>query len=332
LPGAAESSDDDTGLEELLREVGARDEPSEQLTETVREAVHAEWRTVVRRRFRRRTVAVALAAGVVGLVVATAVLRVRQPEPQWVANVVRVEGQPQVEFAGAWHQIKAGETLQSGARLQTADSQVALKLGSITTLSLRIDSGSQVLFKAPDVIELQAGALYVDASAGVTTVPLTVQTTAGAVRHIGTQYQVRSVSGRLHGIEVSVREGRVEIASDFGTNAGVAGERIAVSTAGGIERSSLSSYDASWQWAARVAPPFDIADRSLSAFLEWVARETGRELVYDSPIVQRAAARLELFGSIAGLDPETALTAVLSTTKFRRLQSPERLLRIALAD
>jgi ferric-dicitrate binding protein FerR (iron transport regulator) len=293
--------------------------------------VQAEWRAVVRARSRRRALAVALAAGVVGLAAAV-VLRVRQPEAQWVANVVRIEGQPQIEFAGEQHQAQAGEALLSGARMQTADARVALELGSNSALSLRIDTGSQVLFKAPDVIELQAGALYVDASAVATTVPLTVHTAAGVVRHVGTRYQVRTVAGRMSGIEVSIREGRVEIASNFGTNIGIAGERVAVSTAGGIERSALSAYDASWQWATRVAPPFDIADRSLSAFLEWVARETGRELVYDSPAAQRAATGLMLFGSIAKLDPDTALAAVLSTTKFRRLPSTDGSLRIALAN
>lgn len=331
LPDTAKPLDQDAGIEELLREVGAREEPGEQLTEAVRQAVQAEWRAVVRGRSRRRVFAVALAAGVVGLA-AVVVLRVRQPEPQWVANVVRIEGQPQIEFGGARHLAQAGDALLSGTRMATADARVALEFGSSRALSLRIDTGSQVLFKAPDVIELQAGALYVDASAVATTVPLTVQTAAGAVRHVGTQYQVRTVAGRMNGIEVSIREGRVEIASNYGTNTGVAGERVGVTTAGGIERSGLSSYDASWQWATRVAPPFDIADRSLSAFLEWVARETGRELVYDSPAVQRAAAGLELFGSIAQLDPDTALAAVLSTTKFRRLQSPDGSLRIALAN
>jgi hypothetical protein len=333
-PESPQSDDADAGIEELLREVGARDEPDQLLTEAMRQVVHAEWRAVVQRRSRRRVLAVALAAGVVGLGAATVVLRVRQtePEPQWVANVVRIEGQPQIEFAGARHQVQAGEALQTGARLQTADARVALEVGSNPTLSLRIDAGSQVLFKTPGVIELQAGALYVDASAVAPTAPLTVQTVAGAVHHVGTQYQVRTVAGRMNGIEVSIREGRVEIASDFGTNTGIAGERVAVSTAGGIERSALSSYDATWQWATRVAPPFDIADRSLSAFLEWAARETGRELVYDNPAAQRAAAKLELFGSIAGLDPDTALAAVLSTTKFKRLQSAEGSLRIALVN
>jgi ferric-dicitrate binding protein FerR (iron transport regulator) len=330
LPDTVQPHDEDAGIEELLREVGAREEPSEQVTEAVRRAVQAEWHAVIRARSRRRALAVALAAGVVGLAAAV-VLRVRQPEPQWVASVVRIEGQPQIEFAGARHSAQMGEALLSGAHMQTADARVALGLGSNRALSLRIDAGSQVLFKAPDLIELQAGALYVDATA-VATVPLTIQTAAGAVRHVGTQYQVRTVAGRMDGIEVSIREGRVEIATHYGTNTGIAGERVAVSAAGGIERSALSAYDASWQWATRVAPPFDIADRSLSEFLEWVARETGRELVYDSAAVQRAAAGLELFGSIAKLDPDTALAAVLRTTKFRRLPSPEGSLRIALAN
>jgi ferric-dicitrate binding protein FerR (iron transport regulator) len=203
-----------------------------------------------------------------------------------------------------------------------------LNVGSTSTLSLRIDSGSQLQFSAPDKVELQAGALYIDAGAH-SSVPLTVQTVAGAVRHIGTQYQVRTLAGALRGIEVTVREGRVEIANQYGTNTGTPGERVAVSTKGSIARSAVAPYDASWEWAEHLAPPFEFEGNSLDAFLTWVARETGRELIYDSAAA-RGAALVVMRGSIARLNPDQALMAALSGSKLQQLPTDASKLHIAL--
>jgi hypothetical protein len=79
----------------------------------------------------------------------------------------------------------------------------------------------------------------------------------------------------------------------------------------------------------QIAPPFAIQDQPLTAFLQWTARETGRTLEYASPSVEAAARDLRLRGSIANLTPETALAAVLSTTKFERTESNDNLIRIA---
>jgi hypothetical protein len=332
-PASADSADH--GIEALLREVGARAEASPQVTEAVHAVVHAQWRAMVQAHTRRRrAVRLMLAAGLAAVVAGAVVLRAVRPvsQPQWAATFVRVEGEPQVEVAGVLHVAQPGEVLRAGMRLSTGAAQAALSLATDGALSVRVDTASRLLFDAPGIIELEAGTVYIDANAARGTVPLTVRTAAGVVRHIGTQYQVRTVTGPMQGIEVSIREGRVEIASEYGTNTVVAGERVAVSTSGSIVRSALPAYDASWQWATQMAPPFDIAGRPLSEFLEWVARETGRELTYDSPVAQRAAVALKLGGSIAGLDPGTALAAVLSTTRFERIDAPPSALRIALRD
>jgi len=55
----------------------------------------------------------------------------------------------------------------------------------------------------------------------------------------------------------------------------------------------------------------------LSRFLAWVARETGREISYASPDIEREAAGIVVHGSIAGLSPPEALHAVLATTSVR---------------
>jgi len=78
------------------------------------------------------------------------------------------------------------------------------------------------------------------------------------------------------------------------------------------------------------ASTFDIADKPLSAFLTWVARQTGRKLVYDGPDAEALAHRVRLHGSIAGLTPDVALAAVLSTTSLRLQRSADDILRVGL--
>ncbi len=156
----------------------------------------------------------------------------------------------------------------------------------------------------------------------------TVQTPAGSVRHVGTQYQVRSQSD---GIAVDVREGTVLIEHESGSSLGSSGESVRVTRRGEISRTALSPQDPSWAWAAATAPPFDIENQTLSAFLEWLARETGRRVVYATPQAQDAARSVRLRGSIDGLDLESALGAVLSTTQLRRYDARPDAIGIALS-
>ncbi|HEY5810959.1 MAG TPA: hypothetical protein VIT67_23510, partial [Povalibacter sp.] len=74
-------------------------------------------------------------------------------------------------------------------------------------------------------------------------------------------------------------------------------------------------------WATNIAPVFDIERQPLSEFLEWVARETGKQLVYATPEVRARAEQLILRGSVSNLPPEQAFAAVLATTPFTHLDT-----------
>jgi hypothetical protein len=76
---------------------------------------------------------------------------------------------------------------------------------------------------------------------------------------------------------------------------------------------------------------FAIDNRTLAEFLEWAARETGRRVVYASAAAQHAAQSLKLHGSIEGLKPDTALSAVLATTDLTQYQSGDDLIGVRLA-
>ena len=310
-------SDDDTDLARVLKAAGGRVAPADDVKASVRAAVHAEWRATVANRGPRR-VWLALAASAV---LAAVVLWVTRPflsaPGDVVANVSRTIGNVESSDGswGRWHavvtdaQVRAGENLMTGSR-----GRVALQLPS--GVSLRLDHDTRITFIDAGRVQVRAGAVYVDAG----TVPspsrsLRLNTPAGVVWHVGTQYETRIVDG---GTRISVREGRVDLVLSKGSpQSARVGEELVVSAAGNVARRSLSPSDPQWQWAAEAAPSFDIDGRPVSEFLTWVGREVGREIVFATAESEAEAQRAVLSGSVKGLAPAEALAAVLPTTSLR---------------
>jgi ferric-dicitrate binding protein FerR (iron transport regulator) len=322
----------DNSLEELLREVGARDEPSADAMRDVRAAVQAEWQAMVdERRRQRRSIAWRIAASlVIAVLIATFARRFIEPVPVQVASVVNIDGRmtyiaddADARPGAVGQAVLVGETMQTD---QTSRAALAFPSG----LSLRVDHATRFTVAAADRIELTSGALYIDApSANASNDSLTISTPAGSVRHVGTQYEVRT---HADSIQVSVREGRVLVTAVNGSNnTGEAGQMLRLSTNGAVTRSAVAATDPQWQWTLAAAPVFDIDNQTLSAFLQWIARETGRQVVYSSPQAEAAAAEVKLRGSIAGLDADAALAAVLSTTQLRRYRTSDEEIGIELS-
>lgn len=318
VPNEPESHD--ASIEELLREVGARDEPSPEAARDVMSAVHAEWLTIVQQQRRQqRVVAWRVAAGVaLAVLVSTFAYRFMTPEAAQVASVEHVHGhllasaedaQPMARQTGEF--IRVGDTVQTDAQSRAA---VSFPDG----LSLRLDHDTRLTVDATDHILLASGAVYIDAPPSAKGNALTIATAAGSVKHLGTQYEVRTQADAML---VSVREGRVMLTHSNGSNTGEAGQVLRLSNDGELTRSILAATDPHWHWALQAAPAFDIENQSLASFLQWIARETGRHLVYSSPAAESAATEVKLRGSIAGLDADAALAAVLSTTQLRRYQT-----------
>lgn len=331
--GSTDPESNDNSLEELLRAVGARDEPSADAMRDVRAAVHAEWQAMVQERRRhRRSVAWRIAASLVlAVLIATFARRFVEPVPVQVASIVNIDGR--LTYSAENTDARAatlGQAVLVGETIQTDDSSRAA-LAFPNGTSLRLDHATRFTVAAADRIELTAGALYIDAPpANGASDPLTIETPAGSVRHVGTQYEVRT---HANTVQVSVREGRVVVTAANGSNnTGEAGQVLRLHASGELTRSTLATTDPQWQWTLEAAPVFDIENQSLPAFLEWIARETGRRIVYSSPQAEAAAAEVKLRGSIVGLDPDSALAAVLSTTQLRRYRTSEEEIGIELAD
>lgn len=328
-----EPESNDASIEQLLREVGARNEPSSDMAHEVMSAVHAEWLDIVQQRRRQqRVVAWRIAAGVaIAVLVSTFSYRYLAPEAAQVASVAHVDGRLLASTDDDAPEARAiGQLIRVGDDLQT-DEQSRAAVSFPDGLSLRLDHDTHLTVDASNVVTLTSGAVYIDApsSKASNRDSLTVNTLAGSVQHLGTQYEVRTQADAML---VSVREGRVRVTNSAGSNTGEAGQVLRLSKDGELTRSMLSATDPRWQWTLQAAPAFDIENQSLAAFLQWIARETGRHVVYSTPQAEAAAADVKLRGSIAGLDADAALVAVLSTTHFRRYQTDANEIGIELAS
>jgi hypothetical protein len=323
--------DDDAGIAALLREVGAGAEPPREIADEIRLKVHADWKAIVEARARRkRFVGFGIAASVLGVTASVLIAWRLTSLADPVVTVARVLGVVErIDKDGKAHALRVGERIAVGELVQSSsDAKLALDFGP--GLTARLDGESKLRLNEERHVELSSGAVYVDAAPGSkSTTKLIVDTAFGSVRHLGTQYQVRIVD---EGLDVGVREGKVEVSHSRGTHSGAAGEWMHLSKDGDVVRQKLTPSDSRWAWVMYSAPVFDIADRSLLEFLEWVARETGKELVFDSPQAKDAAAAVKLRGSIEGLDLETAIVAVLSTTQLKRTPSEDEAIRIVLSQ
>jgi len=110
-----------------------------------------------------------------------------------------------------------------------------------------------------------------------------------------------------------VREGEVELDHAGRAETASAGTELQLDASGELRRRALALHGAEWDWAARIAPAFDLDGRFLAEFLEWASRETGMTVVYLDASTAQAARGIALSGSVEGLTPEEALAAVLPT-------------------
>ena len=305
-------------LGELIQAAGRRPTPSSEHYEQVFTAAHTAWRRTIRTRQRRQGIyaaAATLAALAIGLI---AVLQLLPEGPiPAVATAVVVQGDAAIfsPETGIWRPLGApGVQISPGSRLRTeADGRTAFRLAQ--DISVRINTDSELVFVSASALELIAGTIYVDSGPDEGAGSVEVVTTHGAIRDIGTQFEVTALAGSLR---VRVREGLVQLDRPGQTAEleGAAGEELQIDSVGTIRRSRFSRYDPEWGWAEALAGPPNVDGLPVLEFLNWVARETGRQIRFEEPGVQLAAGSSMLHGSAQSLPPMDALEVMLATTDF----------------
>ncbi len=324
-----QDSKDEATIAALLRTAGPRPMPAAEAMAAARAAVEAEWReaTAARERARRPVVRYtgwAAAASIAVAAVAVWMVRSNVESPSaTVASLARIEGEVEQDRGdGQWTRLAADDTIGAGAQLRTAATgRAALVLAS--GVELRLDGATRIAFQDVGHARLIDGAVYVDSgpNPGAAARDLVLDTPAGHVRHLGTQYFARVGADSLR---VGVREGRVALEGPAGTAIGAPGEQLTI-TDGKLSRAPLARTAEDWQWIAEVTPPFDLEGRTVEDFLIWAARETGRTIVYATAEAGQQARAVTLSGTVEGLAPDAAIHAVLSTTSLRPEIGTERI-------
>ncbi|MYF69961.1 MAG: hypothetical protein F4181_08320 [Proteobacteria bacterium] len=279
--------------------------------------MYSEWNRVTTRRLtRRRLTRLALAASFFVVIGSLAVfirpeLFVGEADP--VARVQRVDDERQVAVTRRGSSpmpLLAGTTLLAGNSITTGDGQASFDF--IDGGSVRLATQTEIELLSDSEVELIRGALYFDSINMTPDVErFLLYTSVGLVRHVGTQFAARQAQGA---VEVSVREGEIAVHRGREQIVVATGERVQVPVDGGrIERQTIPLIGEHWHWADRMLPVFEIDGANLFDYLNWMARETGHRLVFETEQAEQAARTTILHGSI-DMEPLPMLSAVMATT------------------
>jgi ferric-dicitrate binding protein FerR (iron transport regulator) len=305
-------TDERSREEELLTAALQTPALSQDALERVRCAVEQEWRASQRPAGfspRLRWFAAAAAALVAAVGVVSWMARPTVPAAL-VGSVSRTgEGALSVLSARLPRNLAQGGELRVGDRV-TSQGPVLVALAQGGTL--RISAKSELTVSSASQISLQHGLIYLDfppASGGGS--PLRIVTNAGAIEHIGTEFEVLSDD---EAVRVRVREGRIRFVGNTGTVDADAGTELVAAAGKSIVQRPIDTYGSDWLWTAALAPDYEIEGSSLMGFLRWVSRETGRPLNFADAKARQVADRTILHGSVLHQAPIDAMSNVLATT------------------
>ncbi|MBF8299667.1 MAG: hypothetical protein HW394_37, partial [Acidobacteria bacterium] len=206
--------------------------------------------------------------------------------------------------------LQVGDSLRAGSGVDTtAGGRAALRLAD--EVSVRVDSGTRLRLESQATVVLEEGAIYVDSGSRRGASALEVRTRLGVARDIGTRFEVR-LGGS--GLRVRVRDGLVQLTQNRQSHDAKPGEELTLGDNGSAERRTVPVYGSDWDWTSALARPFELEGRTLREFLDWISGENGWQLRFADSAVEQKSAEAILHGSIQGLTPYEALSAVLPTS------------------
>jgi ferric-dicitrate binding protein FerR (iron transport regulator) len=186
--------------------------------------------------------------------------------------------------------------------------------------TLRVNENTRLRIESPTIIALERGTVYLDAGSNKSDRSLEVVTHLGTIRDIGTRFEVQADGVR---VRVRVRDGEVVLARGTSATRARSGTEIAVES-DSVTTRAVPLFGEDWAWVGRLPETFDLKGRSLTEFLDWVARETGFTVSFENEALAARAKGMVLEGSIDGLSPEEALDVVLPATGLEHRVSDGR--------
>ncbi len=344
FPGSNGESDtvEEARIRRLIVDAGQPTElPAEDL-QAIRAAARAAWRSAYQEQRPGPASAaasgsfwatVALAAAViVALGVATWWLGRAGGEAPSPASLLveRVLGTASIDPDGSGpagsRPLLIAERLASGTVIETPNGTLGAALISgvglrfAEGLTVRVDQGSRIRWIGEGVIELEAGAVYVDAFPGADGPDLEVRTPLGAARHIGTQFEVRWIDGEVSATRVRVREGSVLFYAINEAPAATvtAGDEWTLAEDGSVVTGRVEPWDPEWDWVQSSAPQFDLRGRTVGEYLAWLARETGWTIRFASPELeaQIGPSSVDTGGNLGDFRPDETADLVLDGARL----------------
>lgn len=306
----------------LLKHAHERENAPEQSKQRIKHQLKVQWQQKVKQRKQQRlwfgVGSIAAAMSVFLLVMNINLLP--ESKPQSLVFLESIQGQVNsnnrlIEQNGSVKKQSQSTVLAMGTMIETLDSGYAT-LVLQTGGNLRIKNNSQLVINGNNEFTLSYGAVYFESDlTAENKSPISITTLYGTIQDIGTQFEVSTEKSTL---QINVREGLVNLtqAQTQEEVSVVAGNQLNINELGESQTLKISSHDPQWQWVNKIAPKFMLENKSLYEFLNWVAREYGLNLSFDSEHNKKLSQMLILHGDIDGLTLSQALTTVLSTTEF----------------
>ena len=258
----------------------------------------------------------AMAATLVLAVASFLVYRSNQPDVVLgaaFANIEQVQGQAGIDRGGVSRRIG-----QDGATLARIGDQIITESSARIAMSLpsgqllRINSDTSIAIVEPNLIELSRGSVYFDSPLELIGNEFTIVTRFGNISHVGTQYEASVSGGQL---AIRVREGIAVVQREDADIEAQRGEQVELNAGGETRRTAIASNDPSWDWVEQLAIVQAPGTSSVIDILQWVSRETGVELVFDTPEA-RARADSVILNGLTGLSPDEVIKVIRDTTQI----------------
>ncbi len=211
--------------------------------------------------------------------------------------------------------LKRGMPIYAGTVIDTraaGTGAAALRLAGGGP-SVRIDAGTRLEVVSSSSVRLAEGAVYIDSAAAGSAIE--VRTTLGVVRDIGTQFEVRlqaEEEADEPSVRVRVREGLIILENEEGFHEADAGTELTMLRDGTMTRDTVPIYGPDWDWVIELAPIPDLEGQPLSAFFDWVTREGGWTVEFDSGETAELTSTIIMHGDARNLTLAEAASMVLS--------------------
>jgi len=307
----------DDALARLIRQAGPRPEPPADAYREILQVTQSVWQARVRAR-RRARFGYGIAAMILVAFGAIALLqRTSGPAhvPVPVAEVYHGFGLIMARGPADknWYPLDdRAPPLVEGTDIRTGDdSGLALRLADGE--SLRLAQQTEVSLGSDDSIYLDRGTIYLDSGRKGRS-RAEIRTPLGKISHIGTQFETTYTVNEMR---LRVREGTVQLEHGDEVVRAEAGRQVVVNFRGEVRESDVTPYGEHWEWVQALAPLPDTEEQPLSAFLEWIARETGRSVHFANRDLRVRAHTTILHGQTGRLMPMEALAVMLQTTDFQ---------------